>query len=159
MSFLGRVLLAGRISARSAVAASTVGNIYSPCSPRPLVLDGRLQLRPLALYSRPSSSSAVKIDFPEKTIYGRIKKKMTGSNPIVKLDLSAAYLMTVCTNEVDVTAFFDELDIADTYYSWFLVSELHLWMLSVRLLSEECEDCATVREKMIAHFWVDCVSR
>ena len=64
--------------------------------------------------------------------------------------------MNSCTNEVDVLDFIEVLDLPDTYYSWFLVSELHLWMVSVRLMSEGCKDCQEVRNWMVKTFWEDC---
>ena len=67
--------------------------------------------------------------------------------------------MNSCTNEVDVLDFIEVLDLPDTYYSWFLVSELHLWMVSVRLMSEGCKDCQEVRNWMVKIFWEDCDAR
>jgi len=72
---------------------------------------------------------------------------------------AGAFLMNSCTGEVDVITFIEEFDLADTYYSWFIVSELHLWMLSVRLMSEGCKDCQEVRNWMVKIFWDDCDAR
>ena len=36
-------------------------------------------------------------------------------------------------SQVDLQTFFEMFDMPDTYYSWWLVTELHAWMLSVRL--------------------------
>ena len=72
---------------------------------------------------------------------------------------AGAFLMNRCANEVEVLTFIEELDLSDTYYSWFIVSELHLWMLSVRLMSEGCQDCREVRNWMLKLFWDDCDAR
>ena len=36
-------------------------------------------------------------------------------------------------SQVDLETFFEMFDMPDTYYSWWLVTELHAWMLCVRL--------------------------
>ena len=36
-------------------------------------------------------------------------------------------------SQVDLQTFFEMFDMPDTYYSWWLVTELHAWMLCVRL--------------------------
>ena len=67
--------------------------------------------------------------------------------------------MKNCAYDVEVLTFIEEFNLPDTYYSWFIVSELHLWMLSVRLMSEGCKDCQEVRNWMIKAFWDDCDER
>ena len=43
-------------------------------------------------------------------------------------------LSNYCYNtQVDLERFFKTFDMPDTYYSWWLVTELHVWMLCVRL--------------------------
>ena len=36
-------------------------------------------------------------------------------------------------SQVDLESFFKIFDMPDTYYSWWLITELHVWMLCVRL--------------------------
>ena len=60
------------------------------------------------------------------------KKVFTGGLPKSKLKASGYILETHCSQAVDLRAFLAELDMPDTFYSWFLVTELHLWLLGVR---------------------------
>ncbi len=105
------------------------------------------------------ASKKVKIEFPDETLFVRVRKKVLGSNPPHLLHRQAAFLMTECTNKVDMGVFFDRLDIKDTYFSWFIVAELHIWMVGARLMSEECADCQKVRNLMLQYFWEDCEAR
>jgi len=110
--------------------------------------------------SKPNVSlrlASTKLDFPAEGRLRRVFKFLNRGKPF-KSDMSSAgaFLMNSCTNEVDVLDFIEVLDLPDTYYSWFLVSELHLWMVSVRLMSEGCKDCQEVRNWMVKTFWEDC---
>lgn len=42
-----------------------------------------------------------------------------------------------------------ELNLPDTFNSWFIITELHLWMIFVRLMNE------STRGKMIRNFVVE----
>ncbi|XP_014602300.1 PREDICTED: ubiquinol-cytochrome-c reductase complex assembly factor 1 isoform X1 [Polistes canadensis] len=39
-------------------------------------------------------------------------------------------------DKIDYPAFFKDFNMPDTFYSWFLVTELHVWMLMVRFMAE-----------------------
>ena len=49
-------------------------------------------------------------------------------------------------------------DLPDTFYSWFLVVELHVWMLMVRLMAEG-EEGRFTRNAMLEAMWLDCETR
>jgi len=49
-----------------------------------------------------------------------------------QLGRSALGLCTKATHEVDVVEWFRVFDMPDTFYSWWLITELHVWMLAVR---------------------------
>ncbi|XP_059090420.1 ubiquinol-cytochrome-c reductase complex assembly factor 1-like [Tigriopus californicus] len=68
-------------------------------------------------------------------------------------------LMTSCTQSVAVEEFFKELDMPDSFYSWFLVTELHIYMVSVRLLANEGPEGFQIRNAMIESWWMDCEHR
>ena len=59
-------------------------------------------------------------------------KVFAGGLPKSKLKASGYILETHCSQAVDLRAFLAELEMPDTFYSWFLVTELHLWLLGVR---------------------------
>lgn len=50
-----------------------------------------------------------------------------------KLHISGLTLSACCSHEVDFEAFMKVFDMPDTYYSWWLVTEIHVWMMCVRL--------------------------
>lgn len=54
--------------------------------------------------------------------------------------------------------FFDTLALPDTFYSWFVITELHIWMLSVRLMAVG-EDGRIVRNGMMEALWNDVPTR
>ena len=65
-------------------------------------------------------------------IVTRLYKKVFSGVPMAKLKASGYILVTHCTQGIDVVGFFETFDMPDTFYSWFLVAELHIWLLGVR---------------------------
>jgi len=59
---------------------------------------------------------------------------------------------------MDVVKFFETFDMPDTFYSWFLVTELHVWLVGSRLMTEG-EEGRIVRNSMVEALWVDCDTR
>jgi cytochrome b pre-mRNA-processing protein 3 len=51
-----------------------------------------------------------------------------------------------------------ELQMPDTFYSWFLVTELHVWMLMVRTMAEG-EEGRFVRNNIVEAMWEDVITR
>jgi len=47
---------------------------------------------------------------------------------------------------------------ADTFFSWFLVTELHVWMIMVRYMADE-KDGKIVRNSAVAAMWEDTRAR
>lgn len=43
----------------------------------------------------------------------------------------------------------------DTFFSWYLITELHVWMLSVRAMAEETEHGRYLRNRIIESMWKD----
>jgi len=105
-------------------------------------------------------SASSKLDFPTTSFSHKALKFFKRGKPLkAELGLAGSYLMNRCANGVDVLDFFREFDLPDTFFSWYIVSELHLWMISVRLMSEDCNDCQEVRNWMLKQFWNDCDTR
>lgn len=46
----------------------------------------------------------------------------------------------------------------DTFYSWFLVTELHVWMVMVRLMAEG-EEGKFTRNALVEALWEDTETR
>ena len=63
----------------------------------------------------------------------RLYNKMFGGGvPVTKLKASGYILLTHCAQRTELLKFFETFDMPDTFYSWFLVTELHVWLLGVR---------------------------
>ncbi|KAA0198834.1 hypothetical protein HAZT_HAZT007502 [Hyalella azteca] len=58
------------------------------------------------------------------------------------------------SQNTDILLFFKVLSLQDTLFSWFLVMELQVWLVSVRLMAEG-EDGKTARNALISALWDD----
>ena len=85
-------------------------------------------------------------------------KVFAGGLPKSKLKASGYILETHCSQAVDLRAFLAELEMPDTFYSWFLVTELHIWLLGARLMAEG-DMGRMVRNNIVEALWVDCDNR
>jgi len=88
----------------------------------------------------------------------RIYKKMFSGLPAMKLKLSGNVILLHCTEKTDLLGFIAAFDMPDTFYSWFLVSELHIWLVGSRLMNEG-DTGRIVRNAMVEELWNDCDSR
>ncbi|XP_076234539.1 ubiquinol-cytochrome c reductase complex assembly factor 1 [Calliopsis andreniformis] len=61
-------------------------------------------------------------------------------------------------DRVNYSVFFKDFKMPDTFYSWFLVTELHVWMLMVRLMAEG-EPGKTARNNLVEALWNDVDAR
>ena len=71
---------------------------------------------------------------------------------------SAVNLYLSCAETPDYQAFFKEFQMPDTFFSWFLVMELHVWLMMTRLSPEGPEGKFT-KEKMVEMMWEDVETR
>lgn len=55
---------------------------------------------------------------------------------------------------LDYSIFFKDLGMSDTFYSWFKVTELHVWMLMVRFMAEG-DKGKVIIENMVESMWHD----
>ena len=62
----------------------------------------------------------------------RMYNKLFSGVPVAKLRSSGYILLTICAQRPDVVKFFETFNMPDTFYSWFLITELHVWLLGVR---------------------------
>ena len=62
----------------------------------------------------------------------RLYNKMFGGRvPLTKLKASGYILLTHCAQRTELLRFFETFDMPNTFYSWFLVTELHVWLMGV----------------------------
>lgn len=73
---------------------------------------------------------------------------------------AAVYIYESCVDRVDFTTFFNYLKLPDTFLSWFLVTELHLWMCMTRAMAEPDERRATcLQRELVRSLWSDTETR
>ncbi|KAG5866560.1 hypothetical protein JTB14_013830 [Gonioctena quinquepunctata] len=95
----------------------------------------------------------------EDGILKKVLKKIPFLN-IHKMRLKAAsyILYEEIADKVDYVSFFEEFHLPDTFYSWFVVTELHIWMLSVRVMADG-EDGLLIRNAIFDALWRDVTQR
>lgn len=54
--------------------------------------------------------------------------------------------------------FFEKFGLPDTFYSWFVITELHIWMLSARVMADGSNG-QMLRNGMIEALWADTTHR
>lgn len=77
-----------------------------------------------------------------------------------RLKLTGYFLYENITANVNYIDWFRELELPDTFASWFIITELHVWMLMVRYMAEDIT--VTSAEKSIyvkgdGHFVRNCI--
>lgn len=79
-----------------------------------------------------------------------------------KLKFSSYYLYESVADQLHYVDFFDKFGMPNTFVSWFLITELHVWMLLVRSMaegSEKNEDGRFMRNTIVEAMWTDVSSR
>lgn len=71
-----------------------------------------------------------------------------------KMKLQAYLHYENVVDVIDYDKWFNECKLQDTFMSWFLVTELHIWMLMVRSM-EEGELGRSLRNDIVEAFWND----
>merc|ERR1711997_788617 len=100
-----------------------------------------------------SSDSNEKPNIFQKLYRKVIPEKMSVAKST--LNKSGATLSACCTHEVDLEAFFNVFDMPDTYYSWWLITELHAWMLCVRLSVGNTKEGLYCRNCLVTTLYTD----
>lgn len=71
---------------------------------------------------------------------------------------SGITMYACCTESVNAIEMIQELDLPDTLNSWFLITELHIWLCMVRLLPEN-EEGDAVLYQLLNSLWMDVEKR
>ncbi|XP_076317676.1 ubiquinol-cytochrome c reductase complex assembly factor 1 isoform X2 [Tachypleus tridentatus] len=100
----------------------------------------------------------IKNSFPDEVTGGvlsKVKRKL-GLLDVSKMRLmaSAVFLYEACVDDVNVSVFFSRYRFPDTFLSWFLVMELHVWMCLVRVMKEG-DKGRFMRNKVVEAMWKD----
>ncbi|XP_044261938.1 ubiquinol-cytochrome-c reductase complex assembly factor 1 [Tribolium madens] len=71
-----------------------------------------------------------------------------------RLMAAAYFLYENIADRVNYVSFFEELDVPDTFYSWFVITELHIWMISARIMAEG-DNGRHLRNFLVEALWND----
>ena len=74
------------------------------------------------------------------------------------LTRSAKTMYESCADGLDYEKFYEAAGMPDTFQSWFLINQLHVWMCLVRL-KPEGKDGRYVYRRMVHIFWDDVEER
>lgn len=117
-----------------------------------------LQLRPFSVgYKYSAAVSHLTI---QENIFKRMWKKLSALNLVKKSELNrdGFRIYEAVADKINYELFVKEFEMHDSFFSWFLITELHLWMMSVRLMNEG-EDGKLMRNAAIEALWLDTQSR
>ncbi|XP_050311707.1 ubiquinol-cytochrome-c reductase complex assembly factor 1 [Anthonomus grandis grandis] len=83
--------------------------------------------------------------------------------PFLKVDTvktkAAGYLLYEnIADRLDYLKFFEKFELPDTFYSWFVITEIHIWMLSARAMAEG-EQGKVLRNAIVEALWTDVAKR
>uniref|UniRef100_A0A023EN99 Putative ubiquinol cytochrome c reductase assembly protein cbp3 n=1 Tax=Aedes albopictus TaxID=7160 RepID=A0A023EN99_AEDAL len=132
----------------------------------PLKVTSSLVLRQ-AQYSSSSPNTfpahAPATDEGKEGFFKRFIKKMGWlDNSRVRLRMSSCILYESVADSVDYNEFFTYFEMPDTFNTWFLITELHVWMLLVRSMAEgaEKDDAGRfLRNCIVEAMWNDVTTR
>ncbi|XP_077558495.1 ubiquinol-cytochrome c reductase complex assembly factor 1 isoform X1 [Haemaphysalis longicornis] len=70
------------------------------------------------------------------------------------------YVYESCVDKVDFRAFFTYLNLPDTFLSWFLITELHVWMCITRAMAEiDTRTALCLQHELVRNLWSDTETR
>jgi len=93
-------------------------------------------------------------------IFSKIRAKFENSK--ARLRGSSVLLYENIADGVNYAEFFIEFNMPDTFNSWFLVTELHCWLLLTRVMQEgpeNREDGRFIRNCLVEAMWADVQAR
>jgi len=101
------------------------------------------------------AASIAKVEEPKKSWTERIFT-LGGFLDLMKYkrQLIGYNLYEDITETIDFNGFFADFKLPDTFYSWFVVMELHLWMLMLRYMAEG-KPGHEIRNNIVEAMWAD----
>lgn len=142
------------------VAKSTTQKVICPCSLSSSLKLWRTDYFTPRLYS---SDPQLEQEFALKKMSTTLGLK---DKLLLKLGLKKARteILTYLTygytvdKSINYAAFYKDLKLADTMFSWFLITELHIWMIMVRYMAIQ-PDGIHYRDALCNAMWADVVQR
>ncbi|XP_012271400.1 ubiquinol-cytochrome-c reductase complex assembly factor 1 [Orussus abietinus] len=106
--------------------------------------------------SRPQCISIARKIVYQPNIFARTKQKVVNFFDVKRYrqKLSTYFLYEQIADEIDYSEFFEEFKMADTFNSWFLITELHVWMIMSRFMAEG-ELGIFLRNSIVQAMWED----
>ncbi|XP_050407680.1 ubiquinol-cytochrome-c reductase complex assembly factor 1 [Patella vulgata] len=136
-----------------------------------------LQIQPLEARLKPSSQSLLQFtplvcstcstrflqtaSAENSSMWSKVKNKILGPElTIPKRSLAlAGYKMYICiTDQLDLEEFVKEINLPDTFNSWVILLDLHVWICMVRL-SNMGEEGKILRQNLVQAMWQDIQKR
>ena len=77
-----------------------------------------------------------------------------GDSNIYALRRATIFHYQACTDKLDYDRFFSHLKLPDTFFSFFSVTQLHVWMCQLRSM-EEGPEGRTLRNEITERMWTD----
>ncbi|KAG8036338.1 hypothetical protein G9C98_003661 [Cotesia typhae] len=91
----------------------------------------------------------------KESLYNRVKEKVYYHAFQKYVHRTKGFLLyRHSCDSLDYVSFMKDYDMPDTFFSWFLITELHVWMLMVRLMAIGDEGMG-IRYNLIAALWQD----
>ncbi|KAH8397569.1 hypothetical protein KR222_010255 [Zaprionus bogoriensis] len=109
--------------------------------------------------SKAKQQTAAAAAAPDGSIFKRVLHKV-GFTPNTKarLKVTSHLLYESVADKINYVSFFNDFKLPNTFNSWFLVTELHVWLLLVRSMaegSEAGEDGRFLRNCIVEAMWGD----
>lgn len=102
------------------------------------------------------------IPFPKHvsilSYFDRFKLSNSKNVNKVKLNVLGVHIYEQIADKVDYASFFLKYNLPNTYNSWFLVTELHVWMALARIMVME-ENGRVIRSSIVETLWQDATTR
>ncbi|CAH0725299.1 unnamed protein product, partial [Brenthis ino] len=77
-----------------------------------------------------------------------------------RLKLTGYFLYECVPDRVAYNEWFEDLELPDTFASWFIITELHVWLLLVRYMAEDVTPSTSEKSKYVTgdgHFVRNCI--
>lgn len=76
------------------------------------------------------------------------------------MKLTGYFLYECVPDKVVYNDWFEKLELPDTFASWFIITELHVWILMVRYMAEDITTSKAEKQKYVkgdGHFVRNCI--
>ncbi|XP_066257040.1 ubiquinol-cytochrome-c reductase complex assembly factor 1 [Euwallacea similis] len=108
---------------------------------------------------RPASTLEVQNVQKDEGLIRKFLKKVPFLNiDNVKIKASGYLLYEHIADNLDYMEIIEKYQLPDTFYSWFVITELHVWMLAVRAMADD-KDGQVLRNSIVEALWGDVVKR